>query len=284
MTYKPDVVVRDVSECQGQTFDYIVVCTKCFPGSKPSLADQLRPVLEGRTQTAIVLAQNGIMIEEEFSVAFPENPLLSGVVYCPATQTAPGVIEYPERLNLLELGTYPSNAPVHHKESAEAFAKLMIAGGGEAEVHENIQVSRWIKLILNCVWNPICALTLCTDGDFLTTSSPYAYELAWETMREVVGLATKIGVEGVTEDVAMSKFQLALGRAKNGTGRAMSMLQDVQWGRPMEVEAIVGNVVRIGRENGMEMTRLSTIYALVNARNWALVRENELRAKREAQS
>lgn len=271
VTYKPDAVIRDVSECQ-QTFDYIVVCTKSFPGSKPSLADMLRPVVENKPDTTIVLAQNGIMIEEEVSTAFPDNPLLSGVVYCPATQTEPGIIDYLETLNLLEIGTYPANAPPHHRAAAESFAKLMILGGGEAEVHENIQISRWSKLILNCVWNPICALTLCSDGDFLLTSEPYAYELAWETMLEVVELAQKIGVDGVTEDVAMEKFQIAKGRAKKGTGREMSMLQDIRLSRPMEVEAIVGNVIRIGRENGLKMPRLATLYALVNARNQALVK------------
>lgn len=271
VAYKPDAVVRDVAECQ-QTFDYVVVCAKSFPGSKPSLPDILRPVVEGKPETAIVLAQNGIMIEEEVFAAFPDNPLLSGVVYCPATQTDPGVIDYLEPLNLLELGTYPVDAPAHHRAAAESFAQLMVLGGGEAEVHENIQISRWVKLILNCVWNPICALTLCSDGDFLLTSEPYAYELAWETMLEVVHLAQKIGVDGVTEDVAMQKFELAKGRAKKGTGREMSMLQDIRQSRPMEVEAILGNVIRVGRENGLKMPRLATLYALTNARNQALIK------------
>lgn len=275
VVYKPDQVVRDVSECQ-QKFDYILVCTKSYPGSTPSLPDMLGPVVKGRPDTAIVLAQNGIMIEEEVAVAFPDNPLLSGVVYLPATQIEPGVIDYPEMLNLLELGTYPTNAPTRCKLAAESFVKLMILGGGAAEVHGNIQISRWSKLLLNCVWNPICALTLCTDGDFLLSSEPYAHELAWETMLEIIELARKTGVEGVTQEVALKKFQIAKTRAENGTGREMSMLQDIRLSRPMEVEAILGNVVRIGRENGLKMPRLATMYALVKARNLALIKSETI--------
>lgn len=281
VVYKADVVVRDVSECQQERFDYILVCTKSYPGSTPSLPDLLRPVVEGRPDTVVVLAQNGIMIEEEVADAFPENPLLSGVVYLPATQTEPGVVEYPEMLNLLELGTYPAIAPVHHQDAAHKFAQLMIQGGGAAEVHENIQIARWSKLLLNCVWNPICALTLCTDGDYLLTSEPYAHELAWETMMEIVQLAGRMKVEGVTEDVAKKKFSIAKERAEKGTGREMSMLHDIRLSRPMEVEAIVGNVIRIGREKGLKMPRLSTLYALVKARNHALIQAKNAEGKRQ---
>lgn len=271
--YSPDKVIRNISDASDQTFDFVLVCTKSFPGSKPSLADQLRPILEDRPETAIVLAQNGIRIEEEVAAAFPYNPVLSGVVYCPAVQTDPGTIEYPEMLNLLELGTYPANAPVGHQIAAERFAELMIKGGGGAEVHDDIQVARWSKLLMNAAWNPVCALTLCTDGEFLLTSDPFAYDLAWGVMKEIVELAEKVGVKGVTKEVAEKKFRISKRRAETGTGREMSMLQDIKQGRVLEVEAIVGNAVRLGRQYGVKMTRLETIYPLLVARCAALLRQ-----------
>ena len=182
VTYTPNAVIRDVSECAGDSFDFILVCTKSFPGSKPALSEQLNPVLAGRPHTAIVMAQNGVLIEEEVAAAYPHNPVLSGVVYLPAVQTGPGTIEYPETLNLLELGTYPSTAPEAHKTAARRFAELMIKGGGGAEVWEDIQTARWSKLLMNAAWNPIGALTLTSDGTFLTTSDPYAHDLAWGIM------------------------------------------------------------------------------------------------------
>ncbi len=104
VNYHPSKTVCSVSDCADEIFDYILVCAKSFPSSKPSLPDMLAPAIRSQ-HTAIVLAQNGINIEEEVAQAFPDNPLLSGVVYLPAIQTGPGVIEYPEMLNLLELGT-----------------------------------------------------------------------------------------------------------------------------------------------------------------------------------
>lgn len=81
VSFKPTNVVRNLSECADVKFDYILVCTKSFPEAKPSLAEQLRPVLGGNENVAIVLAQNGVMIEEEIAVSYPKNPVLSGVVY-----------------------------------------------------------------------------------------------------------------------------------------------------------------------------------------------------------
>ena len=274
VAYRPTAVMRDLSECGEENFDFVLVCTKSFPGSKPSLPEQLRPVLEGRPQTAVVLAQNGIMIEEEVAAAFPQNAVLSGIVYCPAAQTGPGTIEYPEMLNLLELGTYPSNAPEPHKDAARRFVDLMVKGGGGAEVHEDIQIARWSKLLMNAAWNPICALTLTSDGDFLRTSEPYAHDLAWGVMMEIVALAKEMGIEGVTVEAAEKRISISKRRAETGTGREMSMLQDVRQGRTIEVEAILGNAMRLGKEKGVSMPRLETLYALGKARCWALNKEN----------
>ncbi|CAG8934149.1 unnamed protein product [Penicillium salamii] len=274
ITYQPTAIVRDISECSNESFDFVLVCTKSFPGSQPSLSKQLRPVLEGRPQTSIVLAQNGIMIEDEISVAYPQNPILSGVVYCPAVQTSPGTIEYPEMLNLLELGTYPSQAPEMHKTAARRFADLMIQGGGRAEVHDDIQVPRWSKLLMNAAWNPIGALTLTTDGDFLRISEPYSHDLAWGIMMEIVDLAKEVGIPGVTVEVAKTKLSIAKERADTGTGREMSMLQDVRQGRSFEVEAIIGNAVRLGKQKGIAMPRLEAMYALTKARCWAITKES----------
>jgi 2-dehydropantoate 2-reductase len=273
VNYRPCRTVRDISDCADEVFDYVLVCTKSFPMSKPSLPDMLATAI-GSKHTAIVLAQNGIDIEQEVAQAFPENPLLSGVVYLPAIQTGPGTIEYPEMLNLLELGTYPADAPGRHKAAAARFAKLMIKGGGGAEVHDDIQIARWSKLLFNAAWNPICALTYCSDGDFLLTS-PFADELAWDVMVEVVALAAKVGIPGITVEVAKSKIAINRKRAEQGTGREMSMLQDIRQGRSFEVEAIIGNAIRLGQRHNLKMPRLETLYALLKGRYDAQLRERE---------
>jgi len=198
--------------------------------------------------------------------------LLSCAVYMPATQTEPGVIHYPEMLNLLEIGTFPSTAPASHKAAAVRLASLVVAGGGQAEVHEDIQIARWSKLLLNGAWNPIGALSMCSDGDFML-SSPYARDLIWSIMLEIISLARKIGIPNVDEKVAEQKLAIAARRAETGQGRELSMLQDIRQGRLFEVEAIVGNTIRLGHQWGVKMPLMEAIYALAKARFDAMKRE-----------
>lgn len=259
--FHPTNVVPDIhSAASHGPYDFVVICSKTFPNSKARLADQIRPAVS--PSTAIVLIQNGIDIEHDVSAAFPDNPLLSTVVYLPSTQTSPGVIDYGfsqnETLNLLEIGTYPSAAPRAHKAAATSLAELVNAGGGVAEVFNDVQTQRWSKLVVNASWNPITALSLSTDADFLR-SSPYAKKLVQNVMYEVVAIAQALGIEGVTRELADEHLAR---HAKRTVGKAPSMLVDVQEGRPFEVEAIVGNAVRRAEMIGVKVPLLEAIYAL----------------------
>ncbi|KAF7197191.1 Oxidoreductase AFT12-1, partial [Pseudocercospora fuligena] len=200
VNYSPTNVVRNLSECSSETFDYIM-----FPGNKPSLAEQLSPMLHGRISTALVLAQNGINVEEEVSAVYPENPILSGVRYCPATQTGPGTIEYPEMLSCLKLGTYPSTAAPSHKAAATSFVNLMSEGGGGAEHHEDV---------VEVIYKRCVEFHLRTDS-----CDPYAHDLAWAVMMEIVQLARAVGIPGVTEEVARQMYAITKKRAETGAGR-----------------------------------------------------------------
>lgn len=276
--FKPDTVVRSAQECPKDiAYDFVFVATKSFPGSTPSLADQIRPVMGNHPRTAIALAQNGIAIEDELAEEYPDNPLLSCVVYLPAIQTRQGVIEYPEMLNLLEIGTFPSNAPEPHQAAAKQLASLVVAGGGQADVHYDIQIARWGKLLMNCSWSPVCALSLSTDADFVLLSAPYSYDLVWGVVREIIELAKTIGIPNITEQVAEQKMGIAKRRAEARQGRVVSMLQDVKQGRLFEVEAIVGNTIRLGQRHGVKMPLTNMLYALAKARFDVMVREQSAR-------
>jgi 2-dehydropantoate 2-reductase len=258
--FRPNVVSVAGEAASAGPWDFVVTCNKFFPGSSPSLSDMIKPVVG--PSTAIVLIQNGIDIEAEVAASYPETPILSGVVYLPATQIRPGVIDYgasqKETLNRLEIGTYPASAPASHKQAAEKFAALIQKGGGGAEVYDDIQPRRWSKLVVNASWNPITALSLCSDADFLR-SSPGAVDLVRNVMCEVVALAKAMKIEGVTEDVA--EKQLSRHRART-IGKEPSMLTDVREGRPFEVEAIVGNTIRLAKKHGVKVPLLDALYAL----------------------
>jgi 2-dehydropantoate 2-reductase len=187
-TFHPDIVSASVP--QGR-YDYVVVASKSFPRSNP--AELLVPAIT--PGTTIVLIQNGIDIEAPYQERFPDNPILSCVVYLPVTQTSPGFFLHKEEERLL-IGTYPATAPQTHKESAESFGQLIREGGATAEVHVDVRGERWQKLLLNASWNPMCALTRSRDAEFLSANSKEVYEPA---LGLVEGIMKEISLLAVTE-------------------------------------------------------------------------------------
>lgn len=255
--FKP-TVVRNCEEAvsvESAPFDYIVVCSKAIPGTVPKW---ISPAVTAG-HTVIVLLQNGIGIEEEYSAAFPNNPIVSTVLYFPATQRPAGVIRHGE-IERIEVGAYPSSASDEH---AQAFTNLVSSAGATAILHKDIQLLRWTKLLINASWNPICALAGCKDTEVLE-SHDGAPDVIEAVMMEIRDIAIAHGYNITTE-----KVQFELGRAKARvpihTGIEPSMLQDVQTCRRIEVEAIVGNTVRLGKSKGVKCDRLELLYLLAKA-------------------
>ncbi|KAF2812322.1 2-dehydropantoate 2-reductase [Mytilinidion resinicola] len=246
-------------------FDYIVICSKVTPNTIPALiAPAVTP-----NHTVIVLLQNGINIEAEYTAAFPTNPIISGVVYLPVTQTSPGVIQHGD-IERLELGAYPSSAS---SAPTTRFAELIQAGGGTAEVWDDVQFKRWAKLLVNGSWNPICALTRSSDVRFMASSAG-ATDFVFAMMLELVAIAKAHGYANVDEKVAraqLERFKKRIETSK-GVGSEPSMLTDVREGRRMEVEAIVGNAVRMAKEKGVDCVRLETVYFLAKGLDEAIGR------------
>lgn len=252
-------IVRTPEEAStaGQ-YDYLIVSCKAFPDAQTSetISAAVTP-----GHTTIVLIQNGVGIEEEYASRFPENPLLSCVVYLPTTQIKPGYIEM-GNLEMLEVGPYPASA--HSDEKVKASADQLIAllqsAGGNAHYFQDIQEKRWNKLLLNAPWNPMCALTLSRDAAFLL-SSPESEGVVNEVMKEVMAISKALGYTSVDEASA----KIGLDRAKDrigSTGIEPSMLVDVLWGRRMEVEVILGNPLRKARELQVQVPRIEMLYVL----------------------
>lgn len=252
--FKP-LVVRNCEEAaslETAPFDYIVVCSKAIPGTtRKWIAPVVTP-----GHTVIVLLQNGIGIEEEYRTAYPDNPIVSTVLYFPVTQRPAGVIKHGE-IERLEVGAYPSSAPDQH---AKAFASLIQAAGATAIFHEDIQLIRWTKLLINASWNPICALAFSKDTDVLESydGAPGVIEAV---MMEICDIAAAYGYN-ITKEKVRFELSRATARISTHAGIEPSMLQDVQAGRRIEVEAIIGNTVRMGRAKGVRCDRVELLYML----------------------
>lgn len=258
-------VVRTISEAvqsNGEDpFDYVIVTSKAL-NTTPSTAELIKPAV-APGKTTIVLIQNGIDTEAPFAKLFPENPILTTVVYLPATQTSPGVIEHQE-VEMLHIGTYPASAPPPHKAAAQAFSDLLSAAKASSKVHDDVQTERWSKLIVNASWNSICALTRCRDRQLLDiTNQSGAYEgFIRGVMLEIAATAQAYGYANINEELV--DFQLSRACVRQLPGIQPSMMADALAGRNIEVDAIVGNTVRLASEKGVSTPMLQTIYFLAS--------------------
>lgn len=170
------------------------------------------------------------------------------VVYPAAELTAPGVIRHIEGLRL-SVGELDGAETPRVKMVSELFRKA----GFKAPVVDDIRSEIWLKLWGNLSFNPISALTHATLMDICRF--PPSRELAARMMTEAQAIAERLGV----------RFRVSLERRIAGAEAVgkhkTSMLQDVEQGRPVELDAIVGAVVELGRITGTPTPQIEAVYA-----------------------
>ena len=165
--------------------------------------------------------------------------------------------------------SFPADAPPEAKVKVQLLSDLFAKAGATAPVFEDIQTMRWPKLAVNASLNPTTALTLCDDANLLR-SSDLADDMILKIMRQVGKVAEAAGYE-ISEDFIQSKIKFHRARKETG-GKEPSMLTDVRNNRSMEVEAIVGNTVRIAQKHGVDVPHLELLYALSKALDFSIVK------------
>jgi 2-dehydropantoate 2-reductase len=177
----------------------------------------------------------------------PAHRIVGCVVY-PATElAAPGLVRHIEgdRFPLGEL----DGASSHRVQAlSAAFARA----GFKAPVLDDIRSEIWLKLWGNLTFNPISALTHATLQDICRF--PEGRELAASMMREAQQVAEKLGIS----------FRVSLDKRIDGAERVgrhkTSMLQDVEAGRAVEIDALVGSVVELGVLVGVPTPAITAVY------------------------
>ncbi|KAK4934621.1 hypothetical protein LTR10_024171 [Elasticomyces elasticus] len=210
---------------------------------------------------------NGLGIEERYHRAFPGAPIISGVAYAPTTQTSPGVFLHSE-MERLHLGLYDTDRSSTAIKVLESFVSLIRRGGGTAILENDIQIERWRKIVANGAINPICALSRCRDGQLMKVA-PLAFDLLKKVMLEIVAVAEAEGYGHVVSPETV-EAQLARSLGRPFPGVQPSMMADALNGRQLEVEAIVGRIVEIGRSKQVEIPRLETLFVLLQGLDTAL--------------
>ena len=177
--------------------------------------------------------------------------VIGSVVYPASEVIRPGVIKVIEgnRFTLGELDG--SDTP-----SIRAISDAFKAAGFKAPVSMDIRSEIWLKVWGNLSFNPISALTHATLEDICLF--PATRELAANMMREAQTIGEKLGVQfKVSLDKRIAGAQ-AVGQHKT------SMLQDVEMGRPLELQALVGSVMELGHITQTPTPTINAVYALTS--------------------
>jgi 2-dehydropantoate 2-reductase len=231
----------------------------------PQLAPHLKPVLG--PATTVVSTQNGIpwwyfqgfggkwdglRLERVdpggvISSAIEADRVVGSIVYFSTEITSPGVIQHNEG-NRISLGE-PNGT---RSERSRQIAEALIASGLRCPVTTRLRQEIWVKAMGNASFNPVSALTRATLAQMVR--DPGVYSVIRNIMQEVEAVAHKLGME-----LPVSIDQRIAGAEKVGEHKT-SMLQDLEAGRPMELEALVGAVVELGERVGLPMTCTRTIY------------------------
>lgn len=186
----------------------------------------------------------------EIAAAIDPERILGCVVYPAGEIVSPGVIKHVEG-NRFPVGELDGT----NTERAQMVVALLKNAGFKSFVLEDIRSEIWLKLWGNLSFNPISALTHATLVDIC--QFPLTRQLAADMMREAQQVAEHLG----------ASFRLPLEKRIEGAEKVgkhkTSMLQDVEAGRPLEIDAIISVVVEFGRMTGIETPNINAVHALI---------------------
>jgi 2-dehydropantoate 2-reductase len=226
----------------------------------PALAPHLRPLFHDFT--VVVSMQNGIpwwyfagdarleSVDPGGVVATAIEPrrVIGSIVYLSTEIVQPGVIRHTEG-NRVTVGEPDGE----RSERARTIAAALVEAGLRAPVSTHIRQEIWVKLLGNIAFNPISALT----GATLATMArhPEVSKLVRGIMAETEAVAQRLGIE-----MPITIDQRIAGAEKVGEHKT-SMLQDLEAGRPLELDAIVGAALELGERLGVAMPHTRAVYA-----------------------
>ena len=174
--------------------------------------------------------------------------IIGCVVYPAAVLTAPGVVHVVEgrRFTLGELdgATTPR---------IKVLAGCLVRAGFKAPITDSIRSEIWLKVWGNLSFNPISALTHATLVDLC--QFPLTRELCVAMMREAQAVANALGVP------FRATIERRIAGAEKVGAHKTSMLHDVEQGKPLEIQALVGAVIEMGRLMGIPTPHIDAVYA-----------------------
>ncbi len=224
--------------------------------SLPALAPRLAPLFG--PDTAVVSMQNGVPwwytpLERVdpggvIATVIEARRVVGSLVYFSTEVTEPGVVRHIEG-NRISLGE-PDGA---RTERCRAISQALVKAGLRCPITTHLREEIWVKILGNVAFNPISALTRKTLIEMI--DDPDVHALIRNIMQEAVCVAERMRMK-----LPVSIEQRIAGAEAIGAHRT-SMLQDLEAGRPLELEPIVGAVLELGEKLGVAMPHTRAVYA-----------------------
>lgn len=257
----------DASELKPQDYVILTVKAPALPGIAPSLTPLLHP------DTVIVTAMNGIpwwfchaltgplasrslastdpdgILDE----TLPRERLLGCVVHAGASVPEPGVVDHAAG-NLFIVGDASRRPSTPATELADALTQAGLDGRVSDDIHGEI----WMKLIGNMGMGPICALTGATLAGLAKDAD--ARPIATAMMQEAMDVGEALGLPVNMSAEERIELGAELGEFKP------SILQDLERGRPLEIDAMVTVVSEMGEIANVPTPTIDTVLALLRGR------------------
>ncbi|HEX6297396.1 MAG TPA: 2-dehydropantoate 2-reductase [Burkholderiales bacterium] len=249
--------------------DYVLVVVKAQ--SLTEVAAGIGPLL-GK-DTSIVTAMNGVpwwffdrlgfhnggeRLESldpggRLSRAMPTERIVGCVIHLAASTPQPGLISHNMGRKLI-LGEPGGRNGARTGRIAEALS----AAGFEVVLSECIEKDFWVKLLGNVSFNPVSALTVSTADRLIEDSEVKRYMV--EIMREVLEIGRAVGVDADIDPEARIEMARVLGPFKT------SMLQDLEAGKPLEVDGLLAGTLEVARKAGVRAPFTESLFGLIRAR------------------
>ncbi|CEP62625.1 ketopantoate reductase family protein LALA0_S05e09802g [Lachancea lanzarotensis] len=256
----------DAAAASGEVYDFIVIATKNLPDIV-KMEELVKPVVVPG-KTTLVLMQNGFDLGRPFFVHYPKNVILSGVSHIGSHNSGGVICQTQKDKAVVSYFENPNLSKEQQETKAHEFISLYSNDKNDCVYFDDAKWYRYRKLVYNASLNTVCALTgvdtgrLAFSGGLDTVSIP--------AMREVVKIAEADGVK-LPSDVINSVVH-----SDDGDWFEPSMRVDVKKGNPVELEVILGNLLKVAGELGVETPILTVVYNLLKVVQFRLKEEQGL--------
>lgn len=246
------------SEVPQEPFDLILICVKTW--QLREVATQIKSVISENTMVISLL--NGVENDRILCEILSEKHVLGGLCKIVSKVEDYGIINHISYEPTIVFGELNNKIT----DRALSVEKTFKKAGIKTKLASDIQVEIWTKFLFITTISALGALTRATVGEMLTY--PFVKKLMYDTASEIVLVAKKLGVN-LREDIIERQFQLIESQPFNTTA---SLQRDMMSGKPSELEAQNGTIVRLAAEFKVEVPVNTFIY------NCLLPQERKARA------